>query len=353
MYTTIDKTEAQEGELVRETTPETPLYLELTRKEVAEIDAKLDQLFQKQSRYLDQHDPALFTKGKKLRPILLLLTAKLIAPDLHQDYIDDKIISIATSIEMIHIASLVHDDIIDRATERRGAPTVNGIQGNGFAMLIGDLQFSEAMNLFVNSIQYQKDLKLLKSFLRTGYNLCKGEIEDYLAKPVFDTKILHQRYYQNIQNKTAELMEFCCEAGASLANGNRQQIDSMRKFGLYFGLAFQIVDDILDFIGDEGTLGKPILRDLTQKRISLPMIYALELLPKKNLVKDILEGNSNSSDDIVEGAKMIIHSEGIHRAYRDACMMKTKAESELANYPNNEYRKALKEMLSFILERKV
>ena len=349
----MNKTEAQEKELVRENTPETPLYLVLTRKEVAEIDAKLEQLFQKQSQYLDQHDSALFTKGKKLRPILLILTAKLNAPDLPQDYIDDKIISIATSIEMIHIASLVHDDIIDRAVERRGAATVNRTQGNGFAMLIGDLQFSEAMNLFVNSLQYQKDLKLLKSFLKTGYNLCLGEIEDYLAKPVLDTKLLRQRYYQNIQNKTAELIEFCCEAGGSLANGTKQQIDLMRNFGRNFGLAFQIIDDILDFIGDEDLLGKPTLGDLTQKRISLPMIYALESLPERNLVRDILEGHATSSDDIIEAARLIIHSNGIHKAYDDACLFKERAISALDNYPKSKYKTALEEMLSLVLDQRV
>ncbi len=329
------------------------LFQKLTDKEIIRVDIKLGKVFQKQDPFLQTDDFKVFTRGKKLRPMLVILTSQLHLQDQKNGYLSGKIISMAAAVEMVHMASLIHDDIIDKAVTRRGGPTINYTKGNDLALLVGDLQFVEAMKLFTDSVGDMNEFGFLKRFLKTGYKVCRGEIEEYTMKYSPDFKLLRQKYFQNSKNKTAELISFSCELGAFLAKGSKEQIARMKRYGLYIGLAFQIMDDILDFIGDEKTLKKPILRDLSEKRMSLPIIYAMESLPGNNIVKKIIESREHNEEDITRGAEMIINSNALHRAYKDALSMTKKAVSQLADYPESKYKSALEELASFIIERRV
>ncbi len=214
-------------------------------------------------------------RGKKLRPLLVFLTAKL-----HGDLIE-KTMSAALVVEMFHTATLVHDDVVDQSDLRRGSETVNNIWDNKISILIGDLLFSKTLSSIVDL----EDTHAVAILSAAAERITEGELLQiaYTA----NSNVTENEYFDLIGKKTAALFSASCQMGALSIADEKTALDSMYGFGENYGIAFQIMDDLLDYLGDESKLGKPTGNDLREGKITLPLIFALNNAPE-NARDDIL-----------------------------------------------------------------
>jgi heptaprenyl diphosphate synthase len=201
--------------------------------------------------------------GKRLRPLLVILCSGI------DDPVCQPLIDIATAAELIHTASLIHDDILDQAATRRGIPTLNRLQGNHTAVLAGDLLFATAFGLLARA-HCSGALAVMTDAIR---DMCQAEIEQKEA--LFQFSVTEGMYLSRIEKKTASLLAACCSAGALAGGQAPEAVASLAAYGRNLGLCFQITDDLLDFTGDSATLGKPSGSDLAQGILTLPVIYLL------------------------------------------------------------------------------
>ncbi len=202
--------------------------------------------------------------GKRIRPVVTLLAGRVFEAPVQ------RLVPIAAAAEMIHMATLVHDDVIDRAETRRGRPTVNAIWGNYSAVLTGDFMLARAMSLIVDQ-EHPRVLKVMSDMI---YEMCEGEIAQHEAKGRLDQT--QQEYFRRIGKKTARFFQACCESGALLGRAEPHHVEAIGRFGYLLGMAFQVVDDLLDVAGDEAVMGKPAGSDLADGVLTLPVLYLLE-----------------------------------------------------------------------------
>jgi octaprenyl-diphosphate synthase len=205
----------------------------------------------------------LLSGGKRVRPLLFLLSARLCG--CRGNHLTD----FSTIFEYLHAATLLHDDVVDAATVRRGISTANTVWGNQAVILVGDFLLAKSLSLAVDTDK----LKVLKVLADTTTLMAEGEILQLLHARNLD--LTEEEYFEVTLRKTAALMSAACQTGAILAGVSAPQEDALTQFGLNLGIAFQVVDDILDFTGDEQRLGKPVINDLKEGRITLPIIHAL------------------------------------------------------------------------------
>jgi octaprenyl-diphosphate synthase len=205
----------------------------------------------------------LLSGGKRIRPLLFLLSARLCGCQ------GDHLLDFSTIFEYLHAATLLHDDVVDAATVRRGLSTANTIWGNQAVILVGDFLLSKALSLAVTT----NHLKILKVLAQTTTLMAEGEILQLLQTR--NLEITEGEYFEVITRKTAILMSAACQIGAILGSAPETLEEAIARLGLNLGITFQVVDDILDFIGDEKELGKPVCADLKEGRITLPLIHAL------------------------------------------------------------------------------
>ena len=278
----------------------------------------------------------LFKGGKRLRPMLFMLCA-----NSKTDCPLEKTMPLATALELIHTASLVHDDIIDTSKKRRGVETANSKYGAQIAVLVGDYLFAKAFQLVADN-DYDVQVQLILSKLVK--NLCVGEIMQ--DRSLFEVPTLTE-YYTHINLKTAIFLSSCCRLGAIVANMNRSEIENLTAYGSGLGLAFQIIDDLLDFFGDEKITGKPRGGDLKSGVITLPVIRALETSDKSSELKKIV----TSGGDVDAAIKIIQDTDAV-----DYC--KTRAEAHIdsarINLPftlKTSVALALEQVADFIVDR--
>ncbi len=323
----------------------------LLAKDLGRFDARFADVLERQKELLSEKELALYTKGKKIRPILLLLSTRLNTSK-PQIELDEKVIAAAVSLEIAHIGSLIHDDIVDNASMRRGLPTFNASRGYEFALLIGDLQLMESARVFSSFVSTVDDIKLMQEYLDTGYELCKGQIEELVNETSeWDPKKISQRYYRIIDRKTGPLISFACEAGARLADALPSQVKAMRKFGMFLGRAFQIMDDVMDILSPTHKAGKEIFTDLRERRLSLPVIYALDTAPKTHAIHRVINGEQVSESDFEKACEFIKSSNSHIKAYNNARISVEEAKTELYQYKNNEYKQALFDLCDFVVDR--
>ena len=232
--------------------------------------------------------------GKRLRPMLFLLCA-----NSHEKISTEKILPLAVALELIHTASLVHDDILDSSKKRRGVETANSKYGAQIAVLIGDYLFAKAFQIVANG-NYGNEVALILSDLVK--NLCRGEIMQDLS--LFQIPTLAE-YYTRINFKTAIFLSTCCKLGGLVANLNREEIDGLTAYGNSLGLAFQIVDDLLDFFGDEKFTGKSLGSDLKSGVITLPVIRALSVSAESKILHEIITDIHIDSDEVSDAVKIV------------------------------------------------
>lgn len=239
--------------------------------------------------------------GKRFRPTLVLLSANLCGADM------DRAVFIAAAVEMLHTATLVHDDLIDGSLMRRGVETLNAYWSPGATVLTGDYVFARAAYLASQAC----NVRLMQCFAETLMDICNGEVQQMFNGR--GSRVSRREYERRIRAKTASLIAMSAKAGAILAGAEEEATEALRTYGERLGLAFQIVDDVLDFVADEETLGKPVGSDLRQGLVTLPLLLFLEAEPDHPEVCRVLQ-ESLSEEVVQEAVRAVAGSPAIERA---------------------------------------
>jgi len=281
------------------------------------------------------------SSGKGVRPALTLLAGKFYQYDLTY------LLPMSVSVELMHTATLLHDDAIDNAVVRRNQPTINTLWGKDVAILMGDYLFAKAGE-FVADTQTPRVIKL---FSQTLAIISSGEISQFLG--AYNLEQSRENYFSRIASKTASLFALATESGAILSQAPEPAVAGLRDYGYNLGIAFQIVDDILDFISDEKTLGKPVGSDLTQGTLTLPAMLLLERYPDSNPVRLIFE-NRDGTDrkSLATAIDMVRNSSIVDDCYQVASEYRAKACQNLHVLPDNPARQTLVDLADYVIKRK-
>jgi len=279
--------------------------------------------------------------GKRLRPVFVLMGGKFGSYDI------EKLKHVAVPLELIHSASLVHDDVIDDASTRRGKPTVKAKWDNRIAMYTGDYIYGKALDLTTRLKQPEIHQILAKAMVEMSI----GEMEQ--IRDFFNVSQDVRRYLLRIRRKTSLLIAISCQLGALAADADRRIAASLYRFGYNVGMAFQIQDDLLDLCGSEKQIGKPPGSDMRQGNITLPVIYALEDPERREpLLKELDRIHAlNGQCDVAEAVKLVTSSSGIARSEALADRYIAKALDALSDLPDIKTRKQLKDIAHFITKR--
>ncbi|EPZ42663.1 hypothetical protein N007_14605 [Alicyclobacillus acidoterrestris ATCC 49025] len=279
--------------------------------------------------------------GKRLRPLFALICGT--TQQLHEDS-DDRVSKLAAALELTHMATLVHDDVIDQAALRRGRPTVRSEYGNLAAMYTGDFLFARAIQLLaeVDNPEVHREMSL--GMVR----LCQGEIEQIRDFYNWDQSI--KTYLRRIERKTALLIALSCALGARMSAASEQDISALRLFGHYTGMAFQIVDDILDFVGSQEVVGKPVGGDLRQGNLTLPALVAAQTPNVGRRLRGLIHEGMNQ-DDVLEAVSLVLDTQGLHVARSLAQRYLDKALTVLTRVSDERVQKELSVLTQFVAER--
>jgi octaprenyl-diphosphate synthase len=280
-------------------------------------------------------------KGKKIRPLLVLLSSKLCGGIIERSYRG------ANLVELLHTATLVHDDVVDNAETRRSFPSINAVWKNKIAVLMGDYLLSRGLMLAVDG----NDFDFLRVITNTVKRMSEGELLQ--INKTRKLNIDEETYFRIIADKTASLLSTCCEIGARAVTEDAEKISAMKEFGENLGIAFQIRDDILDYIGTKKLFGKPLGGDIREKKITLPLIHALKMSTKdesKKIIKLIRNGaNKNEINEVIS----FVHKyDGINYAGSIAIEYTNRALNNLKLFAESETRSSLESLVGFVVERK-
>ncbi|MBN1953662.1 MAG: polyprenyl synthetase family protein [Anaerolineae bacterium] len=275
--------------------------------------------------------------GKRLRPALALLSCRIC------DASPEWAVFAAAALEMLHTATLIHDDLIDGALVRRGTETLNARWTPGATVLAGDYIFARSAHLGART----GSVRFTRRFAETLMVICNGEIRQMFSQ--HRGAITRQEYEQRIYAKTASLIGLAAEAGAILSDADVPRTQALRTYGERLGLAFQVVDDVLDFVADRELLGKPVGSDLRQGLVTLPLLLFLELEPQHPLVQRTLQAFSPADVDEVVG--IVAASPAIDQALEIAASYCEQARSALTIFPPGVYHTALLELVDFTIRR--
>jgi octaprenyl-diphosphate synthase len=279
-------------------------------------------------------------KGKQMRPLFVFLSAGSCGQITESTYRG------AALIELLHTASLVHDDVVDNADYRRGFFSVNALWKNKIAVLVGDFLLSRGLIL---SLEH-KDFELLRIVADAVKVMSEGELLQFEKARQLD--ITEEIYYEVIRQKTASLIASCCAVGASSAGVANGQVDKMRLFGEHVGMAFQIKDDLFDYGEDE--IGKPVGIDIKEKKLTLPLIHALSKASwlEKRRVINIVRNESDKPGKVKEVISFVKEAGGIDYATRAMEVYFQKAQEIIATLPESSYRNSLGQLVQFTIERR-
>jgi heptaprenyl diphosphate synthase len=280
------------------------------------------------------------SRGKRLRPILLLLSAGFKPAN---DYL---LIKAAAAVELIHTASLIHDDIIDESSERRGRATLNAGFGNSSAVLAGDFLFARAFEL----LALCGDFELNKLLTRAVGTMCEGEIEQRNCS--YNFQLTEEQYLRNIYRKTAALMEVCCSSGARLSKLEDDALQQFEAYGRNLGYAFQIIDDVLDITGDPSVTGKPVGNDLREGTVTLPVIYVLQDPQWGSYLEEVISAGDFSSRSLDFLLQPSCIEGPVAKAVEKAASYAREARECLRDFENNPSKTILEDIAGYVLQRK-
>ncbi|GAI02781.1 unnamed protein product, partial [marine sediment metagenome] len=277
--------------------------------------------------------------GKRIRPALTLLSGK------SYNYNLDYLLPMATAVELMHTATLVHDDAIDNSLVRRGRPTINRVWDDDKAILLGDYLFAKAGELTATT----QNLQVIKLLSQTLMTITGGELaQSFSASNLEQTR---QHYLHRIISKTASLFSLATESGAILSQAPGKSVRVLKEYGYNLGIAFQIVDDIMDFIGTEEEMGKPVGSDLAQGTLTLPAMLLLENHPEDNPVKELFQ-NRDRQKNIRLAIELVRSSSIVQECYTVASNYCAKAYRNLNLLPDNASRQSLINLADYVVERK-
>jgi octaprenyl-diphosphate synthase len=280
------------------------------------------------------------SKGKQMRPMFVFFSAQLCGG------ISESTHRAAALVELLHTASLVHDDVVDDAYERRGFLSINAVWKNKIAVLVGDFLLARGLLLSVENNEH----KVLKIVSDAVQQMSEGELLQ--IEKVRRLNIVEDVYYEIIRQKTASLIASCCASGAASANASEEVVAKMKQFGEYIGMAFQIKDDLLDFGYDD--IGKPKGIDIKEKKITLPLIYALnnaKTKQKKHII-NLVKNHHEEPDKVQEVIDFVRTERGLMYAEEKMLYFQKIAFSLLDSFPDNRARESLEELVKYTTERK-
>ena len=281
-------------------------------------------------------------KGKQMRPMFVFLTAKL----LNHGEVNERTYRGASVIELIHTATLVHDDVVDESDKRRGFFSINALWKNKIAVLVGDYFLSKGLLLSIDN----GDFDLLRIISVAVREMSEGELLQIEKARRLD--ITEEVYYDIIRQKTATLIAACCSLGACSVKPDSTDVETFRKFGELCGMAFQIKDDLFDY--GEQKIGKPTGIDIKEQKMTLPLIYALNNCSKKEkgwLINSVKNHNKNK-ERVKEVIAFVKEVGGLDYAVAKMLQFKDEALSLLHQYPKSDYRDSLELMVNYVVERK-
>jgi geranylgeranyl pyrophosphate synthase len=277
--------------------------------------------------------------GKRVRPALALLTGRLYPVD------GDRIVALAAAVEMLHTATLVHDDVVDGSLLRRGSPTLNARWSPGATILTGDYVFARAADLAAQT----GSVRVMQIFARTLMTIVTGELRQQFS----DTQRRQTRddYFQRIYAKTASMFELATEAAGVLIKASEDEITALKDFGHDLGIAFQIMDDVLDFVGDASQVGKPVANDLRQGIVTLPVIDYLDVHPDDHRVDDLLRNGQRSDHVVLPIVDAVRASGAIDKALDEARAYVQRSQAVLRVLPDNNARRAMIDLADYVVLR--
>jgi len=281
-------------------------------------------------------------KGKQMRPMFVFLVAKM----LNNGEVSERTYRGASVIELIHTATLVHDDVVDDSNRRRGFFSVNALWKNKIAVLIGDFLLSKGLLLSIDN----NDFDLLKIISVAVREMSEGELLQIEKARQLD--ITEEVYYDIIRQKTATLIAACCSLGAASVKPNSAEIETMRRFGELIGMAFQIKDDLFDY--GEQKIGKPTGIDIKEQKMTLPLIYTLNNCSKKEkawLINSVKNYNKDKNR-VKEVIAFVKANGGLEYAVKRMMSFQDEALKLLSNFPDSPYKASLKLMVEYVIERK-
>ncbi len=315
-----------------------PLFSEVS-DELRTVELELERVLISRNALLTQSATHLFRAGgKRLRPAFALLSAKCWVGDV------TSVIPLAVALELIHGATLIHDDVVDDSYTRRGMPTVRAIWGDRVSTHTGDYLLAKAMIL----VSGYRNSVIISDLARTCVKMCEGEMIQMRGAYQSDLR----NYLYRIRCKTGYLIEASCKLGAVAIGAPRSFYHSLRRFGHYLGMAFQITDDVLDMVADESKLGKPVGSDLRQGLVTLPAIHVLRQDRKETVrLRQIVETRMKTDEEVHEAIDLIHRLGGIKYARRIAGAYLDKAIRELRRLPDTPASRSLREIAEFIQVR--
>lgn len=277
--------------------------------------------------------------GKRLRPAFVLLAGSCFTSQV------DQLVSMAVAMELVHMATLVHDDVIDNSLSRRGRDTVKARFGNRMSIYSGDYMLAKALSIIG---KYNRS-ELVTMVADASVKVCEGEIVQFQTSFDVEQRVLD--YLRRIERKTALLMSLACQVGALLTDAPSSMVNAMRRYGYNLGMSFQITDDILDFTADENVLGKPTGSDIRQGIITLPALYALRKSPQASELRSILSSSANVDRHADRALSIVNSSGGLEYSQDVAEKYIAKAHKMLALIPESQARNALSQIADFVCVR--
>jgi octaprenyl-diphosphate synthase len=282
-------------------------------------------------------------KGKQMRPMFVFLVAKMVS----NGGFDERTYRGASVVELIHTATLVHDDVVDDSNRRRGFFSINALWKNKIAVLVGDFLLSKGLLLSIDN----EDFDLLKLISIAVREMSEGELLQIEKARKLD--ITEDIYFDIIRQKTATLIAACCSIGAASVGANQETIQQMRKFGEYIGIAFQIKDDLFDYSDEK--IGKPTGIDIKEQKMTLPLIYTLNTCSKKekSWIINSIKKHNRDKKRVKQVIAFVKESGGIEYTTTKMHDYKNKAVAILENYPTSSYKDSLLQMIDYVVARNV
>lgn len=308
--------------------------LRVVEKELQSIVKTPDSLLTETSAHL------LNAGGKRLRPAFALLAGKVYHYNLQQ------LLPLAVALELIHMATLVHDDVVDSSYTRRGIPTVKASWGDRISIYSGDYLFAQSLVLIARC----NNAEIARILADVSVKMCEGEIQQLMTS--FDAAQGVKDYFFRIKRKTALLISASCELGAVACDAPQQYVRALSRYGYYLGMAFQITDDILDLTADQKELGKPIGSDLRQGIITLPVIYALHKAAGAKRLAEIIAIKAKKEGEVLEAVKIIRDCGAIEYSFEVSNRYLVKAKQQLKFLPDGKTKKSLHMIADFINVRR-
>ncbi len=279
--------------------------------------------------------------GKRLRPILLLLAARLAG------YRGPRSTRLGCAVELLHTATLIHDDVVDQASLRRGRPSANAQWGNDASILVGDHLYSKSFSILVRD----NDRSVMETLARATVSMTEAEVFQLELKR--NGKATEGNYLWIITQKTASFISACCRIGALLGQVDAERVEALTRYGLDIGVAFQISDDALDFVADQARLGKAVGADLREGKRTLPLIAALERADPQDRerIQSFLARRELNAGEVEEIRRLVLKHEGIEYALGRARSYAQAAKEDLAPFPPSEARETLSLIADYVVDR--